>query len=80
MVGRLPGTSCTVSVIQVLGPVRVPLLTLADGVGGLSNFLSHRFIGNTRDQLIHALTELQLMAESDIQAAEAAYRAMSEHN
>uniref|UniRef100_H3ALI3 Uncharacterized protein n=1 Tax=Latimeria chalumnae TaxID=7897 RepID=H3ALI3_LATCH len=54
---------------QVMGLTRVPLYTLRDGVGGLPAFLSNTFIGNARDQLLHALQALKLMREDKLREA-----------
>lgn len=50
-----------------MGLVRVPLYTLRDGVGGLPAFLSNTFIGNAREQLLHALDTLQLVPGEQLQ-------------
>ncbi|CAI5795975.1 U8 snoRNA-decapping enzyme [Podarcis lilfordi] len=55
--------------LEVMGLIRVPLYTLSDGVGGLPAFLSNTFIGNSREQLIHALDTLQLMPREQLQKA-----------
>ncbi|KAL7988249.1 hypothetical protein Chor_007168 [Crotalus horridus] len=54
---------------EVMGLIRVPLYILRDGVGGLPMFLSNSFIGNAREQLIHALDTLQLMPAEQLQKA-----------
>ncbi|XP_061469903.1 U8 snoRNA-decapping enzyme-like [Rhineura floridana] len=54
---------------EVMGLIRVPLYTLRDGVGGLPAFLSNTFIGNAREQLIHALDILQLVPGEQLQKA-----------
>ncbi|XP_064414362.1 U8 snoRNA-decapping enzyme [Latimeria chalumnae] len=55
--------------LEVMGLTRVPLYTLRDGVGGLPAFLSNTFIGNARDQLLHALQALKLMREDKLREA-----------
>ncbi|XP_062975418.1 U8 snoRNA-decapping enzyme-like isoform X2 [Elgaria multicarinata webbii] len=55
--------------LEVMGLIRVPLYTLRDGVGGLPAFLSNTFIGNAREQLIHALDTLQLVPGEQLQKA-----------
>ncbi|XP_066101442.1 U8 snoRNA-decapping enzyme [Saccopteryx bilineata] len=50
--------------LEVLGLVRVPLYTLRDGVGGLPAFLENTFIGASREQLIEALQDLELLESS----------------
>ncbi|XP_023655346.1 U8 snoRNA-decapping enzyme isoform X1 [Paramormyrops kingsleyae] len=54
--------------LEVMGLVRVPLFTLRNG-GGLSSFLSHSFIGNSRSQLLSALRTLGLVSHHDLEAA-----------
>ncbi|XP_007249996.3 U8 snoRNA-decapping enzyme [Astyanax mexicanus] len=48
--------------LEVMGMVRVPLYTLKNG-GGLSWFLSHSFISNSRAQLLGSLRRLGLVSE-----------------
>ncbi|KAF7240214.1 U8 snoRNA-decapping enzyme [Varanus komodoensis] len=55
--------------LEVMGLLRVPLYTLRDGVGGLPAFLSNTFIGNAREQLVHALDTLHLVAGEQLQKA-----------
>ncbi|XP_054859485.1 U8 snoRNA-decapping enzyme-like isoform X2 [Eublepharis macularius] len=55
--------------LEVMGLVRVPLYTMRDGVGGLPAFLSNTFIGNARDQLVHALETFQLVPREQLQKA-----------
>ncbi|XP_070597483.1 U8 snoRNA-decapping enzyme-like isoform X2 [Erythrolamprus reginae] len=55
--------------LEVMGLIRVPLYILRDGVGGLPMFLSNTFIGNAREQLIHALDTLKLMPAEQLQKA-----------
>ncbi|XP_005074892.2 U8 snoRNA-decapping enzyme isoform X2 [Mesocricetus auratus] len=47
--------------LEVFGLVRVPLYTLHDGVGGLPAFLENSFIGTTREQLLDALQDLEIL-------------------
>ncbi|XP_043936302.1 U8 snoRNA-decapping enzyme-like [Protopterus annectens] len=54
---------------EVMGLVRVPLYVLRDGFGGLPAFLSNTFIGNARDQLVHALRTLNLVREDRLRDA-----------
>ncbi|XP_062871615.1 U8 snoRNA-decapping enzyme [Trichomycterus rosablanca] len=54
--------------LEVLGMVRVPLYTLKNG-GGLSMFLSHSFISNSRDQLLEALRHLGLVSSQTLEEA-----------
>ncbi|XP_007420568.1 U8 snoRNA-decapping enzyme [Python bivittatus] len=54
---------------EVMGLIRVPLYILRDGIGGLPAFLSNAFIGNAREQLIHALDTLQLMPTEQLRKA-----------
>ncbi|XP_022169522.1 uncharacterized protein LOC111033187 isoform X2 [Myzus persicae] len=54
---------------EVLGTVRVPLYTLGDHYRGLPVFLKHKFIGCSRDQLIAALTTLNILTPEEIQLA-----------
>lgn len=53
----------------MLGTVRVPLYTLGDHYRGLPVFLKHKFIGCSRDQLIAALTTLNILTPEEIQLA-----------
>ncbi|TFJ96587.1 plasma protease C1 inhibitor [Platysternon megacephalum] len=60
--------------LEVLGLVRVPLHTLRDGVRGLPTFLSNRFAGCAREQLLEALRVLRLVPEAELRRADAASR------
>lgn len=53
----------------MLGTVRIPLYTLGDHVRGLPVFLKHNFIGCSRDQLLAALTLLNILTPEEIQLA-----------
>ncbi|XP_042311227.1 U8 snoRNA-decapping enzyme-like [Sceloporus undulatus] len=55
--------------LEVMGLFRVPLYILRDGVGGLPAFLTNSFIGNAREQLIHALDTFQLVPKEQLQKA-----------
>ncbi|XP_078520717.1 U8 snoRNA-decapping enzyme-like [Lissotriton helveticus] len=52
--------------LEVMGMVRVPLFTMRDGSGGLPAFLSNRFIGNSRSQLVYGLRVLKLVREDKL--------------
>ncbi|XP_066528590.1 U8 snoRNA-decapping enzyme isoform X2 [Hoplias malabaricus] len=54
--------------LEVLGMVRVPLYTMRNG-GGLSWFLSHSFISNSRAQLLGALGRLGLVSQGALEEA-----------
>lgn len=41
--------------------MRVPLYILQDGVGGLPAFLGNSFIGTSREQLLEALQDLEIL-------------------
>lgn len=56
------------SLLQVLGMVRVPLYTLKAG-GGLPLFLSHSFIGNARSQLIETVLGFKMIAPKELHKA-----------
>ncbi|XP_014281189.1 U8 snoRNA-decapping enzyme [Halyomorpha halys] len=57
---------------EVMGIVRIPLYTMADGFRGFPAFLSHGFIGNSKEQLLHALVAKELFTSEEIQTALAA--------
>lgn len=54
---------------EVLGITRVPLYTMADDYHGLPVFLTHRFIGNCREQLLKALEFRNILNEEELQKA-----------
>ncbi|XP_038178197.1 U8 snoRNA-decapping enzyme-like [Arvicola amphibius] len=47
--------------LEVFGLVRVPLYILQDGVGGLPAFLDNSFIGASKEQLLEALQDLEIL-------------------
>lgn len=53
----------------MLGTVRVPLYTLGDHYRGFPVFLNHKFIGCSRDQLLAALSSLNILTPEEIQLA-----------
>ncbi|XP_019896794.1 U8 snoRNA-decapping enzyme isoform X2 [Esox lucius] len=67
-VERAAATTATDHGHEVMGMVRVPLYTLKGG-GGLSYFLSHSFIGNSRGQLEDALVRFGLVTPEELRAA-----------
>ncbi|XP_060874361.1 uncharacterized protein LOC132948083 isoform X1 [Metopolophium dirhodum] len=54
---------------EVLGTVRVPLYTLGDHYRGFPVFLNHNFIGCSREQLLAALSSLNILTPEEIQLA-----------
>ncbi|VVC35970.1 NUDIX hydrolase domain,NUDIX hydrolase domain-like,Zinc finger, C2CH-type,NUDIX hydrolase, conserved [Cinara cedri] len=54
---------------EVLGTVRVPLYTLGDNYRGFPAFLEHKFIGCSRDQLLAALSSLNILTVEEINLA-----------
>uniref|UniRef100_A0A0K8SAH5 U8 snoRNA-decapping enzyme n=1 Tax=Lygus hesperus TaxID=30085 RepID=A0A0K8SAH5_LYGHE len=54
---------------EVMGIVRVPLYTMADGYRGLPAFLASSFIGNSKEQLILFLKEKNILTKDEIQKA-----------
>ncbi|XP_025405466.1 uncharacterized protein LOC112679758 isoform X2 [Sipha flava] len=54
---------------EVLGTVRIPLYTLGDHYRGFPVFLKHNFIGCSREQLIAALSILNIMKPEEIKLA-----------
>ena len=54
--------------VQVLGVIRCPLYTLPNGLG-FPAFLKHRFIADSKDQLLYAIRERKLLSESELKAA-----------
>lgn len=53
----------------MLGTVRIPLYTLGDHYRGFPAFLKHKFIGCSRDQLLAALSSLNILTREEIQFA-----------
>ena len=51
-----------------MGVMRCPLYTLPNGLG-LPAFLSHNFIGNSRDQLLVAIRRCGLLTEEEVRMA-----------
>ena len=54
--------------VQVLGVIRCPLYTLPNGLG-FPAFLKHRYIADSKDQLLHAIRERKLLSQSELQTA-----------
>ena len=54
--------------IQVLGVIRCPLYTLPNGLG-FPAFLKHRFIADSKDQLLYAIRERKLLLQSELTTA-----------
>lgn len=57
------------SILQVLGLVRVPLYTQKDRVGGFPNFLSNAFVSTAKYQLLFALKVLNMMPSEKLAEA-----------
>jgi len=53
----------------VLGTIRVPLYTLGDHYRGFPVFLKHNFIGCSKEQLLAALSSLNILTPEEIQLA-----------
>jgi len=53
----------------VLGTIRIPLYTLGDHYRGFPVFLKQNFIGCSRDQLLAALSSLNILTPEEIQLA-----------
>lgn len=53
----------------MLGTVRVPLYTMGDHYRGFPAFLKHNFIGCSREQLVAALSSLNILTPEEIQLA-----------
>ncbi|XP_060854061.1 uncharacterized protein LOC132931956 [Rhopalosiphum padi] len=54
---------------EVLGTIRIPLYTLGDHYRGFPVFLKQNFIGCSRDQLLAALSSLNILTPEEIQLA-----------
>ena len=54
--------------LQVLGVIRCPLYTLPNGLG-FPAFLKHRFIADSKDQLLHVIRERKLLSQSELNTA-----------
>lgn len=54
---------------EVLGTIRVPLYTLGDHYRGFPVFLKHNFIGCSKEQLLAALSSLNILTPEEIQLA-----------
>ena len=48
--------------------IRCPLYTLPNGLG-FPAFLKHRFIADSRDQLLYAIRERKLLSQSELTTA-----------
>ena len=59
---------CSVTLLQVMGIVRCPLYTLPNGLG-FPAFLRHKFIGNSREQLLMTLERRGLLSAEEVQRA-----------
>ncbi|XP_014272767.1 U8 snoRNA-decapping enzyme isoform X2 [Halyomorpha halys] len=55
--------------IEVMGVLRIPLYTMSDNFGGFPSFLQNQFIGNTKEQLCHALIARGIMTEDEVKKA-----------
>ncbi|XP_050433906.1 U8 snoRNA-decapping enzyme-like isoform X2 [Adelges cooleyi] len=53
---------------EVLGTVRVPLYTMGDKYRGFPLFLSHKFIGCSRNQLLATLLKFNIFTAEEIQS------------
>ncbi|KAH6929371.1 hypothetical protein HPB50_026853 [Hyalomma asiaticum] len=56
---------------ETMGILRVPVYTMADGVGGLPVFLAQRFISTAREELLYTTVRLGLLDEAEALAAKA---------
>ena len=54
--------------LQTFGVIRVPLLLLGDGVRGFPVFLSNKFAGNARAQMVYTLRKLKIVPEAELDA------------
>ncbi|XP_025207964.1 uncharacterized protein LOC112603555 isoform X2 [Melanaphis sacchari] len=54
---------------EVLGTIRVPLYTLGDHYRGLPVFLKQNFVGCSREQLLAALSSLNILTPEEIKLA-----------
>lgn len=54
---------------QVLGWIRVPLYTMADGYNGFPAFLENNFVGNAREQLLEGLIKTGVMTRDEVNVA-----------
>ena len=61
-------TYCSIILLQVMGIVRCPLYTLPNGLG-FPAFLRHKFIGNSREQLLMTLERHGLLSAEEVQCA-----------
>ena len=52
----------------MLGVIRCPLYTLPNGLG-FPAFLKHRFIADSKDQLLYAIRERKLLSQDELKAA-----------
>ena len=48
--------------------IRCPLYTLPNGLG-FPAFLKHRFIADSKDQLLYAIRERKLLSQDELKAA-----------
>ncbi|XP_013419208.1 uncharacterized protein LOC106179942 [Lingula anatina] len=55
--------------IEVLGSVRVPMFTYPDEERGLPIFLTNRFCGNSKEQLLMGIERMKIMTTEEIQLA-----------
>jgi len=61
----MPHITC---LFQVIGVIRCPLYTLPNGLG-FPAFLKHRYIADSRDQLLYTIRDRNLLSESELQVA-----------
>ncbi|XP_013419203.1 uncharacterized protein LOC106179938 [Lingula anatina] len=54
---------------EVLGPIRVPMFTFKDNERGLPIFLSNKFIGNAKEDLLYCIERENIMTKEEIQLA-----------
>lgn len=63
---------------EVFGLTRVPLYTMDDGFRGFPVFLNNAFVGNSKEQLLGALSMLDIMTAEEISTVQRAERGFFE--
>lgn len=64
--------------IETMGTLRVPLYVMKEGMRGLPVFLTNRFAGNAKYQLIEAIRRRQVIPEADLDTLLSAHKKYSE--
>ena len=59
--------------LQTAGTIRVPLYILTDGVKGLPMFLTNKFAGHAREQLVTSIRDHQIIPQELMDKALVAY-------